>query len=229
MKVQYTDEQTNAMQRLYGQFVRQGDLVFNVGANMGTRTQIFLDLGARVIAVEPQEAMCDVLRRRFAVRDVRIIQAACGPTDSDVELHLCTDNQLATCAPGWAESLQDRWSAEKWQQTITVRQITLDWLVESFGYPSFVKIDVEGYEREVLKGMNNWTCPCLCFEATIPYVEPAIECVEDLAGRIGYDVFNYIVQEHMELRLDRWVPAERMIEILRTLPESTFYIDVFAR
>lgn len=233
MKIRYTDEQSLAMSRLYRQFVNRGDLVFNVGAHLGTRTQIFVDLGAKVVAIEPQPEMAKELRRiwyKGHPAGVEIIEAAAGPESGAVALLLCTDNQLATCAPGWAESLRDRWPAEKWQRSITVRQITLDSVIMDYGIPQFMKIDVEGYEREVLQGLSpKFAPPCLCFEATIPYVDPAIECVRDLAGRLGMKEFNYIVQERMELVLEEWVPAEKMKEILRSLPESTFYVDVFAR
>lgn len=231
MKINYTDEQTEAMKRLYGQFVRPGDLVFNVGANIGTRTQIFVDLGAEVVALEPQPNVAYVLRKRYMDEDeqrVYVIEAAAGPEAGTVKLMLCTDNQLATCAPGWAESLADRWPMEKWQEAIDVQQVTLDSLIPIYGIPDFIKIDVEGYEREVIKGLSqrvDW----LCFEATIPYVDPAIECVTDLNERLHFTWFNYLIQERMELVLDNWVTAKKMQEILRSLPASTFYVDVFAR
>jgi hypothetical protein len=51
-----------AMDRLYGSFVRPGDLVFDVGAHIGDRVASFLRLGARVVAVEPQPSMVRALR-----------------------------------------------------------------------------------------------------------------------------------------------------------------------
>ena len=243
MKINYTDEQTEAMKRLYGQFVKHRDLVFNVGANIGTRTQVFVDLGVRVIAVEPQPEMAEALRDRFRKRvlplsrdgqytyqmqQVQVVEAAAGPENGVVELLLCTDNQLATCEPGWAESLKDRWPMAKWRESIAVQQVTLDHLVRRYGLPEFIKIDVEGYENEVLRGLS-YRVPVLCFEATIPFVEPALDCLVQLYVRLGFTEFNYLVQETMALILEEWVSAPRMIEILRGLPESTFYVDVFAR
>ena len=243
MKINYTDEQTEAMKRLYGQFAKRRDLVFNVGANIGTRTQVFVDLGARVIAVEPQPEMAEALRDRYRhqtvlmsrdsryehhMQQVQVIEAAAGPKNGVVELLLCTDNQLATCEPGWAESLADRWRMESWRNRITVQQVTLDHLVMRYGLPEFIKIDVEGYENEVLRGLS-YRVPVLCFEATIPFVEPALACLVQLYVRLGFTEFNYLVQETMALVLEEWVSAPRMIEILRGLPESMFYVDVFAR
>ena len=50
------------MDRLYGSFVRRGDLVFDVGAHVGDRVASFRRLGARVVAVEPQPALVKVLK-----------------------------------------------------------------------------------------------------------------------------------------------------------------------
>jgi hypothetical protein len=51
-----------AMDRLYSEFVRPGDLVFDIGAHVGDRIAAFRRLGARVVAVEPQPALILTLR-----------------------------------------------------------------------------------------------------------------------------------------------------------------------
>jgi len=62
------------MDRLYAQFIRPGDLVFDVGAHVGDRVASFRRLGARVIAVEPQPALYRTLRLLFG-RDANITLA----------------------------------------------------------------------------------------------------------------------------------------------------------
>src|SRR2546423_15434440 len=51
-----------AMDRLYGEFVHPGDLVFDVGAHVGDRVAAFRRLGARVVAVEPQPGLVRKLK-----------------------------------------------------------------------------------------------------------------------------------------------------------------------
>jgi len=213
------------MRALYGRFVKPGDLVFNVGANVGTRTQVFVDLGANVVAVEPQAAMCNTLREKFGEK-IAVVEAVAGPEEGEGELWLCTDNQLATCAKGWAESLKDRWPMEKWHKKITVPMVTLDGLIAQFGEPAFCKIDVEGYELEVLKGLTR-PLKAVCFEYTVPFIEPALECVDRLAA-LGMTRFNYIIQETMNFLLPEWVGPELIKQTLADLPQETFYGDVFA-
>ena len=63
LRIYYGDRaHAAAMDRLYGQFVRPGDLVFDVGAHVGDRLASFARLGARVVALEPQPALARVLR-----------------------------------------------------------------------------------------------------------------------------------------------------------------------
>jgi FkbM family methyltransferase len=214
------------MKQLYGQFVKPRDLVFNIGANVGARTAVFLDLGAKVVAVEPQKALCDVLRQNFANREVQVVCAACGPTEGEVDLLLCTDNMLATCAPGWAAALKNRWPGEKWQETAKVPQVTLDGLIDEYGLPDFIKIDVEGYEDQVFKGLSQ-PIKALSFEYTVPYIEPALTSVDLIQG-LGLSHFNYIIQETMQFVSPGWMTSIEIQKTLKRLPISTFYGDIFA-
>ena len=52
--------------------LHRGDLIFDIGANVGFKTDLFLRLGARVIAVEPDETNQSILKERF-VR-LRLVQ-----------------------------------------------------------------------------------------------------------------------------------------------------------
>src|SRR5487761_368222 len=45
--------------------LQQGDLIFDIGANEGFKTDLFLRLGARVVAIEPDETNQSILRERF--------------------------------------------------------------------------------------------------------------------------------------------------------------------
>ena len=81
------------MDRLYRQFVRPGDLVFDIGAHVGDRIAAFRRLEARVIAVEPQPALIKTLRLLYGRdRNVTIEAAAVGREEGVVELNVNIDN-----------------------------------------------------------------------------------------------------------------------------------------
>jgi FkbM family methyltransferase len=62
------------MDRLYGQFVKPGDLVFDAGAHVGDRVAAFRRLEARVVAVEPQPALVRTLRLLYGRDDGVVIE-----------------------------------------------------------------------------------------------------------------------------------------------------------
>ena len=49
----------------YSGFIKKGDMCFDVGANLGDRTEAFLKLGAKVVVVEPQEDCIKTLKDKF--------------------------------------------------------------------------------------------------------------------------------------------------------------------
>src|SRR6185312_12615461 len=76
LRIYYADKgRAAAMDRLYGSFVRPGDLVFDVGAHVGDRVASFCRLGARVVAVEPQPAMIRALRLLYGLSESIAIEA----------------------------------------------------------------------------------------------------------------------------------------------------------
>src|ERR671937_1208282 len=78
-----------AMDRLYGQFVQPGDLVFDIGAHVGDRTAAFRRLGARVVAVEPQPALVRTLRLIYGRdRAVAIDAMAVGGAEHEIALQI---------------------------------------------------------------------------------------------------------------------------------------------
>ena len=93
--------------QLLGQFVKRGDLTFDVGANIGNRTQILLSLGAIVAAFEPQPICARELR---ALRDenLTVIQEAVGEAEGTAQLYVKADNVLSSMVPDWGAKGQRR-------------------------------------------------------------------------------------------------------------------------
>ena len=59
--------------------IKEGDLVFDIGANVGDMTALYLELGARVVSVEPQEECLKILEKRFGRHPiVSIVPMAVG-------------------------------------------------------------------------------------------------------------------------------------------------------
>src|SRR5262249_39976909 len=155
------------------------------GANLGSRIDIFLQLGARVLAVEPQHKCNRYLRLKYGNRhDVTLVQKGLDAQPGTLELYVAPDDS-ATASMS-VERISAVTNARKLpegrcSQTQVVPVPTLDSLVAEFGEPAFCKIDVEGYEFQVLKGLSR-PLNSLSFEYTPEYISPALSCVRHLAA-----------------------------------------------
>ena len=223
------DGRATRVAALYGQFVSPGSLVFDVGANMGDRTAVLVELGARVVAVEPQADCAAVLRERFG-EAVTVEQAALGSAEGKAELHVASAHTISSLNSDWVERVQasGRFSEYRWEETVGVPVTTLDALIERHGVPDFVKVDVEGYELEVIRGLSR-PVPVLSFEFDFELIEQRLACVDRLA-ELGMGAFNFSRGESLELALDEWVGAAPIKAYLERTPRDVlFFGDVYAR
>lgn len=216
--------------RLYAAFVRRGDLCFDVGANKGDNTAFLLGLGARVVAVEPQAACVARLRERFGYRrDVTLVAKALGTIPGEAEMNLGDADTISSLSPAWIESVKasGRFAGHRWDRKVTVPVTTLDQLIHEHGLPRFCKIDVEGFELEVLRGLTQ-PMPALSFEFTPEFLRAALDCVRYLDG-LGRAQFNYSIEHTMRLSMPQWVDAAEISFLLTALPDPGVFGDVYAR
>jgi FkbM family methyltransferase len=217
------------MDALYAQFVRPDDLVFDVGAHVGDRIAVFRRLGARVVAVEPQPALYRTLKLLFG-RDaaVTLVPSAIGQTPGNATMRINTDNPtISTLSPAFIAATRDAvgWEGESWSQSVEVAVTTLDALIDAHGVPSFLKLDVEGFELEALAGLSGGIA-ALSFEFTTIQRDVALDCLER-CGALGYTDYNAALGESQAL--GAWRSAAAMADWLSSLPHAANSGDIYAR
>jgi FkbM family methyltransferase len=185
---------SHRIRRFLGAAVRRGELVFDVGANVGEWSVVMRSLGCRLVAVEPQAECVAALRRSFAGdEEVAIVQAAVGDWIGSGELRPSTTGIThASMSGDWRRTATEKgyMPPEAWLEPIEVPVVTLDSLIERYGEPFYCKVDVEGFEPEVLRGLSH-ALPRLDFEFHQDLSSAVEECVERLAelGEYGYSIF----------------------------------------
>ena len=217
------------MDRLYSQFIRSGDLVFDVGAHVGDRVASFRRLGARVIAVEPQPALCRSLKLLFG-RDVHVtlVPSAIGSTCGTAEMKINSKNPtISTLSDDFITASRKAvgWEGELWSRSLEVPVTTLDTLVATYGKPTFIKVDVEGFELKVLQGLSQ-PPPALSFEFTTIQRAVGVGCLQRCVV-LGYTQFNAAIGESQTL--GEWRSAAALADWLMALPHSANSGDIYAR
>jgi len=228
----YRGRRTHArgLVRLYGHFVRPGDLVFDVGAHVGDRIAAFRAVGARVVALEPNGRLFRVLRLLHG-RDpmVALVKAAAGPATGRATLRINSRNPtVSTLSQVFVDGARDAegWREQVWDTSAEVDVVALDDLVAACGAPAFVKIDVEGFEAEALAGLTQ-PPPALSFEVTAMARAAGLEAL-GRAVALGFDRFRLSLGESHAFADAHWIDEAAMRRRIETLPDAANSGDVYA-
>lgn len=221
------------LRELYRPYIRPGDVAFDIGAHVGDRMIALADLGARVIAVEPQPHLHGWLRwlARRRGTAITLVTAAVGADIGRVELAINARNPTVSSASAdWRTRVQryhPGFHGQRWSRTVTVPVTTLADLIARHGEPAFCKIDVEGFEAEVLRGLDR-PLPALSFEFVAGTLDTACAAVERLE-ELGVHEYNMIVGEQRRYAWSEWRQASRVTAWLDQGADDIPSGDLYAR
>jgi FkbM family methyltransferase len=197
-------------EKFYSSFIKNGNLCFDIGANLGNRVAPLLTIGAKVVAVEPQKYCYKYLQYKFG-KKIQIVNKGLGDSESIQDFNISKYNVYSSFSTEWINSVKDgRFKGVDWNKVIKVKMTTLDKLITEFGLPDFIKIDVEGYELNVLKGLSK-PVQMISFEFTVPeQTDKAIACIDQIE-KINADIeCNFSIGESMKFAVENWISVTDM-------------------
>ena len=214
--------------QFYSQFIRPGDLCYDVGAHRGNTTAALRALYAKVVCIEPQPQIVQMLQRRFANDPfVYIVPKGVAARPGHLPMFISErDHTVSTFAEKWKTGRFKGYT--DWNITKSLPVTTLDALIQQYGVPEFCKIDVEGFEYEVLQGLST-PIPMLSFEFTQEFLGDASLCLNRLATLSDKAVFNFSIEETFRWGSSQWSGVDEVLNRLHELAGDLLWGDLYAQ
>jgi len=215
--------------KFFSQFVKRGETCFDIGACFGEMSKIFLNLGAKkVVCVEPSNECLRQLYKSFK-NNTHIIIVPKGAAEKNGQLKLYTNKDEPAIA-----TMNNKWRREfrfsnnfKWTKSYKVPVTTLDLLIRKYGLPTFCKIDVEGFEKQVLKGLRQ-PIKYISFEFHKELLDDAYENMKYLS-MLGNVKFNCVLCDEWNLKFSKWINADMLYKKLSSIDDQYLCGDIYAK
>lgn len=204
-------EEFNFYKNLIQNINCKNDLIIDVGANVGEKSNMFSKLADKVLAFEPSTSIFPILKHRYKNSNVEVFNCALGSDNTTLDFYELEGNECYSSL-----------SKKHIETTVTERNVTsfdliknnkvvvekIESYIKKYGIPIYIKIDVEGYEYEVIRGLET-AVPLISFEANLPeFCQESINCINYLSSissdkyMFNFTTDNFFLREHFVKRND---------------------------
>ena len=211
------------------------ELVFDVGLNLGNKTRYLLSLGAKVVGFEPQEDCCDKAKSNLSVYNLigkfKAKNIALSDSIGEADFYKSPEHYLSTMSTEFIEeSKKERFKNSHWGSKTTVETSTLDQQISEHGQPKYIKIDVEGFEYNVLKGLTK-PVKYISIEFTPELYHNTEKCLDYLCDlNNGKCLYNYVYRENDHYLFDEWQDIKNIKEYLSNVKDFKYeFGDIFIK
>lgn len=218
--------------RFYSSFLFKCHLIFDIGANDGHKTEAFLKIAEKVVSCEPDLKNFNTLCIRFRKRRkrVRLENKAIAAAPGTHIMYLHHPGSAFNTLNVKFKEITEADNLQKWNEKINyenrilVETTTLDDLIKTYGKPEFIKIDVEGYELEVIKGLSV-LIKYISIECLFPDFEAEFYEIVARLKKISSKLrFNIAMNE--QLLFDEFLPEGQLNNYLITFNHNHFELII---
>ena len=165
-------------------------LVFDIGANIGKTVEQFILVSDKVVCFEPNPKLVYELRRKFENFSVIVDERGVSNKNGIQIFRISNADTISTLSEDWINNSRFTGSYN-WDTHVQVETVTLDSIVEEYGEPNYIKIDVEGHEFEVLTSFTKLLPNTLLSFEWAEEQKSKIELTIHYLNKLGYNMFGY--------------------------------------
>ena len=165
-------------------------LVFDIGANIGKTVEQFTLVSDKVVCFEPNPKLVYELRRKFENFSVIVDERGVSNKNGVQIFRISNADTISTLSEDWINNSRFTGSYN-WDTHVQVETVTLDSIVEEYGEPNYIKIDVEGHEFEVLTSFTKLLPNTLLSFEWAEEQKSKIELTIHYLNKLGYNMFGY--------------------------------------
>jgi FkbM family methyltransferase len=162
-------------------------MYFDIGANVGRWSLSNIHRCNKIIAVEASPSTFRQLVQHCRNDNIVFLNyAVCNNNGNDITFYQANESCISTINKEWLTSEKSRFYNQPYREIIC-KTITIDKIIEQYGLPELIKIDVEGGEYECISSLTQ-KVDLLCFEWASETNNITIKCI-DYLFQLGFSQF----------------------------------------
>ena len=164
-------------------------MFFDIGANIGKWSLENIEKCDKIIVVEASPTTFNRLIDNVKNQDKLIClnYAVCNSNEEYITFYNSNADTLSTINKDWLDSEKSRFYNQYYYNEIKCKTITIDSLIDKYGVPELIKIDVEGGEFECISSLTQKVNQ-ICFEWASETNDITFKCLDYLVN-LGYTEF----------------------------------------
>jgi FkbM family methyltransferase len=195
-------------------------MYFDIGANIGDWALSNINNCERILAVEASPSTYIKLQENCHNNKIELLNyAVCNNNGEDITFYNSNSDTLSTLNKEWLTDKKSRFYNHDTYEEIICKTITIDKLIEQYGKPNLIKIDVEGGEYECVSSLTQ-KVDNLCFEWASEMNDVTFKCLDHL-HKLGFDEFYIQLRDAYTFRPTEYYDINTAkINLMNTTPKD---------